>query len=94
MQTPKLSEDVMPIAKFKTHASRVLRKLQENRRPVIITQNGRPAAVLITPHDFDHMTHQAAFHDAVLQGLRESAAGQVVTDEELGLELDELLREE
>jgi prevent-host-death family protein len=84
-----LSQDVLPLGEFKTQASRVLRKLKENQRPVIITQNGRAAAVLITPEEFDQMRESERFLGAVRNGLADSKAGKVIEDDEMERLLDE-----
>jgi prevent-host-death family protein len=88
MKHLRISEDILPIGEFKTHASRVVRKLQTTRRPLVITQNGKPAAVLLTPDDFDRLNQQARFLHAVDEGLADSQAGKVVDDQTLALELD------
>lgn len=84
-----LSEDVLPIGEFKTQASRVLRKLQSSGRPVVITQNGRPAGVLITPQEFDQMHERERFMAAVKEGLADVEAGRLLTSEEVKRQLDE-----
>lgn len=89
MKPVLLSQDVLPLGEFKTQASRVLRKLKENQRPVIITQNGRAAAVLITPEEFDQMREGERFMTAVREGLADSEAGRVLEDDEVERLLDE-----
>jgi prevent-host-death family protein len=89
MKPLQLSEDILPIGEFKTHASRVLRKLRDSNRPVVITQNGRPAAVLITPEEFDALHERARFMAAVQEGLADSEAGRVLEDDEVELLFDE-----
>jgi prevent-host-death family protein len=85
-----LSEDVLPIGEFKSQPSRVFRKLRTTGRPVVITQNGRPAAVLITPEEFDLQMHERErFMTAVREGLADSAAGRVYESEEVERILDE-----
>jgi len=69
----KVSDDIVPIGEFKTHASRLLRRMHDSGRPVIITQNGRPAAVVITPADFDELGYREFVKTKVKAGL-ESAA--------------------
>jgi prevent-host-death family protein len=63
----------------------VLRQLHERRRPVVITQNGRPTAVLVSPEDFDDLTEERRLVAAVSDGLADVEAGRVVADEELEL---------
>lgn len=55
MKHIKFSEDVVPLGEFKAQASRILRHLNDTNRPVLITQNGKPAAVLITAEEFDRL---------------------------------------
>jgi prevent-host-death family protein len=89
MKPVLLSEDVLPIGEFKTQASRVLRKLRQSQRPVVITQNGKPAAVLITPEEFDQMRERDRFVAAVREGLADSKAGRALEDDEVERILDE-----
>lgn len=88
MKAIRLAEDILPIGEFKTQASSVIRRLQESNRAVVITQNGRPAAVLITPQEFDRLSEQQRFLAAVDEGWADSEAGRVIDDDELDRELD------
>lgn len=86
-----ISEDILPVGEFKTHASRVIRRLQATKRPFVITQNGKPAAVLLTPAEFDRLNEHARFLDAVDEGIADSSSGRVIGDAALTDELDEVL---
>jgi prevent-host-death family protein len=88
MKPLRVAEDILPFAEFKAHASEVLRGLGERGRPVVVTQNGRPAAVLLSPEDYDRLSEHARFLEAVRRGLEDDAADRVISDEELGAELD------
>jgi len=84
----QVSEDILPLGEFKSQASRVVRRLREENRAVVITQNGKPAAVLITPEEFDRLNEQQRFVEAVRDGLRDSEAGRTIDDAALTEELD------
>jgi prevent-host-death family protein len=86
-----MAEDIVPLADFKSRTSQLLRKLREDQRPLVITQNGKPAAVLITPEDFDRIREHERFSEAVSAGLADSAAGRLIDDEELDVTLDKEL---
>ncbi len=88
MKPIQIADSIIPLADFKAQASRLFRRLREEQRPLIITQNGKPAAVLITPEEFDRMEERNRFLEAVREGLADSAAGRLIDDEELGAELD------
>lgn len=89
MKPLQIAEDIVPIAEFKAHVSEVVRGLRERGRPLVITQNGKPAAVLLSPEEFDALIDQARVIAAVQQGLAEAEAGQLISDEQLGRELDQ-----
>jgi len=87
MKPISIQDDIIPIGELKGHAARVMRKLRDTGRPTVITQNGRPSAVLITPADFDRLTYRERFIAAVEEGLADGDAGRVISDDELGAEL-------
>lgn len=88
MKALQVQDDIIPIGEFKTHAARIMRQLRDNGRPIVITQHGKPAGVLLPPSDFDRLTERERFVAAIRQGLAESEDGLGITDEELGAELD------
>jgi antitoxin YefM len=83
-----IAQDIFPIGEFKTHAAQFLRKLRERGRPMVITQNGKPAAVLITPEEFDHLREHHRFLAALREGLADADAGRTISDADLEREMD------
>ena len=90
MKPVQIAEDIVPLADFKARASRLFRQLRREQRPVIITQNGKPAAVLITPEELDRIQERERFIEAVREGLADSEAGRLIDDSELDAELGPL----
>jgi prevent-host-death family protein len=86
----QVSQDILPIGDIKAHAGRVLRRLRDEGRPVVITQHGRPAGVLLSPEEYDRLREHDRFLEAVHEGLADAEAGRTITDEELGARLDDL----
>ena len=89
-KAPRISEDFIPIGEFKTHASKFLRRLKARGRPLVITQHGRAAAVLMEPGDYDEFGEREAFMAHVRHGLAAAEQGDFVSDEEIEKELDTL----
>ena len=77
MRPVRISENFVPVSEFKAQAADWLRKIGETNAPVVVTQNGRPAGVLMSPHAFDDLTEQARFVAAVQEGLADANAGRV-----------------
>ena len=65
-----IAEDLVPIAEFKTHASHLLRKLHETGRPLVITQNGKASAVVLTPEEFEQLGYRQYVQQKIKAGER------------------------
>lgn len=89
MKTLQVSKDIIPLAQFKSQASKVFRQLHDAQRPIVVTQNGQAAAVLITPEEFDRLQYHDRFMASVRKGLEDAEAGRVIEDDALGAMLDE-----
>lgn len=85
----QVAEDIVPIAEFKAHLSEMVRTLSTRRRPVIVTQNGRPAAVMLSPAEFDRLVYRTRFVAAANEGLADIERGRVVSDKDVGKLLDQ-----
>ncbi|MDT4332440.1 type II toxin-antitoxin system Phd/YefM family antitoxin [Methylomonas sp. MED-D] len=83
MSTIQVSEDILPLGQFKTQASALIKSINSSNRSIVITQNGKPAAVVLSPSEFDRLNSQARFVSAVRQGLDDIQAGRVIEDEQL-----------
>lgn len=77
----RVAEDLVPIGEFKTHASRLLRRMERTLRPLIITQNGRAAAVVLTPAEFDALGGREALREEIEASLTAAWSGTVSLDE-------------
>jgi len=77
MRNVRISENFVPVSGFKARAAEWLRKVGETGAPVIVTQNGKPAGVLLSPQAFDELTERARFVAAIEEGLADADAGRV-----------------
>lgn len=78
MKSLKISEDILPLGEFKTNAASILKSLEQRQSPLVITQNGRPACVVLSPAEFDRLQERQAFLEAVSNGLNDIKAGRVL----------------
>ena len=81
MRAPRISEDIVPVSDFKAHAADLLRRIAETGQPLVITQNGKAAGVVLSPERFDELTERARFSEAVNAGLADSDADRVLPHE-------------
>ena len=81
MKKLSVAEDLVPIAEFKTHASRLLRKMERTLRPLVITQNGKAAAVVLTPAEYDALGGREALRSEIDASLAAARAGTLSIEE-------------
>lgn len=79
MRSLRISEDIVPVSDFKAQAADWLKRLADTDHPVVITQNGKAAAVLVSPAEFDRLCARAGLLAAIDEGLADEAAGRVVS---------------
>ena len=87
MRPINIYQNIISLSEFKNKATKMLNEIQSSHRPLVITQNGKAAAVVISPSDFDLLIEQARFFEAVQRGLEDVQNGRVLPDEDLGKEL-------
>jgi antitoxin YefM len=83
MKTISVSNDIVPIAEFKAGISKWFKSIQKAGHPLIITQNGKPAGVLLSPTDYDDLVYKKEFLDSVDKGIVDTESGNVYSTKEL-----------
>ena len=81
MKALKVSQDVVTLAEFKSQAATLLKRVGNSSQPLMITQNGKPAGVLLSPAEYDRIQEQELiqFTAAVNRGLRDADDGKLLT---------------
>ena len=87
MSTSILAANIFPLAQFKARASEVLNGMKADNNPVVITQNGVAAAVLLPPDEYDRLVERSEFFRAVEAGLSDSTAGRLRSQSDLAAEM-------
>ncbi len=88
MEHIHITEDIVPLSEFKTHASRIIQRLGETGRAIVITLNGRAGAVLMAPEDFDRYQDYRCFLDGIRAGVADADAGRTLDSEEVRRHID------
>lgn len=83
MRAISISNDIVPIAEFKTNISKWFKTLQTSRHPLVITQNSKPAGVLLSAADYDELVYRKSFLDSVEKGIADVENGRTQTTNEL-----------
>ena len=75
-------EKIVPISDLQTRAKKIIESVKHTRDPVIITQRGRPAALLVNYEDYEGMVatleemSQPDWRERLAEAERDSKAGK------------------
>jgi len=72
------TEDIRPLADFRANLASVVRQVRRTKRPVILTQHGRSAAVLVDAGEYEALVERAELLEDVRVAEAEIEAGRGV----------------
>jgi prevent-host-death family protein len=78
--------DIIPVTDLRQDAAAALKRLRASKQPVVITQRGRPAAIMISVEEYERGEHER-------QILRILARGEREIKKKKGHDLDDVLAE-
>lgn len=78
----KLEQDIKPLSEFRAHATAILEEMHKTRRPLVITQNGRSAAVVLDVAAYDALMEKMELLEEIRIADAQLKAGQGVENEE------------
>jgi prevent-host-death family protein len=83
--------DIIPITDLRQDAAAALMRVKSSRQPVVITQRGRAAAVLLSLEAYERSEHERQLLHLLARGEREIKAGRGSDLDEVLVEADALL---
>ncbi len=88
----RISEDIRPVTYLKSKAADILLQINETHRPVIITQNGEPRAVLQDPESYERMKSAIGLMKLLAQGEEDIRKGRTTDQDEMFKHLEKKLK--
>ena len=85
---------IIPITDLRQDAASVLRRVRDSREPVVITQRGRAAAVMMSAEAYERSEHDRELLRLLARGDKEIAAGKGHSLDAVLAEADALLTED
>jgi prevent-host-death family protein len=68
MRKVNVAEDIVPIGHFKSHSTELLQQMRSTGRPLVLTRNGRPAAVMMSPEEFEQIGYRVFVQAKIAAG--------------------------
>ena len=86
--------DIVPISDLRQDAAAVLKRVRGSRAPLVITQRGRAAAVMLSVDAYERAEEERRILRALARGDREIEAGKGASLDAVLRDADKLLDEE
>jgi len=88
-----ISRDIKPVTYLKARAADLLKQINETHRPVVITQNGEPRAVLQDPESYQNMRNAIGLLKLISLGEEDIKDGKARSQEEVFATIENILKE-
>ena len=87
-----ITNDIKPVTYLKSRAADLLNQINETQRPVIITQNGEPRAVLQDPVSYENMRNAIGMLKLISQGEADIRCGRTKLQENMFNEIEDAFK--
>ena len=87
-----ITNDIKPVTYLKSRAADLLNQINETHRPVIITQNGEPRAILQDPKSYENMRNAIGLLKLISAGESDVREGRIISQEKVFDELEKSLK--
>ncbi len=84
--------DIRPISYIKTNAADMLKRVNETRNPIIITQNGEAKAVLLDTESYQSMINSMGILKVLSQSENDIEKENLQDQDNMFLELDKKMK--
>ncbi len=87
MKRLKLDTDIKPVSEFRARAAELIQRVRASRRPLVLTQRGHSAAVVMDVADYEAMVEEIELLRDIHQSEKQIASGKGVSGREARAEL-------
>ena len=86
--------EMLPVSDLRQHAAEVLRNVQQSKQPLVITQRGRAAAVMLSVDAFERVEYERQLLRLLARGEKEIAQDEGYDLEAVLAEADAILADD
>lgn len=76
MRRVSLEADIHPLSDLRSNFSRYVNQVHDTKRPIVVTQHGRSAAVLLDVSEYERMVEQLELIDDLRRASEQIGQGQ------------------
>jgi prevent-host-death family protein len=92
MRPPRPDTDVKPVSEFRANAAGLIEQVKNSGRPLVLTQRGHSAAVLLDVVDYAQLLEELELLRDVRTAMQQNEAGEGVSNRQAKAELRKRFR--
>ncbi len=92
MKPVRFSRDIRPLSEFRANAAAFVQQVRSTRRPMVLTQHGKSAAVLLDVDEYERLVERAELMDDIATAEQQIDRGEGVEHETAMADLLDKLR--
>jgi len=70
-----ISNDIEPLSEFRKRSADFVNRLKQDRQPIILTQHGKSAVVLLEPREYERISKKVEMLEDLLEAKRQVDQG-------------------
>lgn len=82
MGSISLSKDIEPLSEFRKKSADFIKRLKDEKQPIVLTQHGKSAAVLVDVSEYERMSKKIELLEDLLEAKQQVERGEVYSFEE------------
>ncbi|MEX1212444.1 MAG: type II toxin-antitoxin system Phd/YefM family antitoxin [Balneolaceae bacterium] len=83
-----ITKDIEPLSEFRKKSADFVKRLKKEKQPIILTQHGKSAAVLMDVSEYERFTRKMEMLEDLLEAKQQVEQGKTYTMEEAKARID------
>ena|SRR5437870_5916286 len=83
----RLDTDIKPVSEFRANAAELIERVKSSGRPLVLTQRGHSAAVVLDVSEYEHMVEEIDVLRDIHAAVQQVDAGRGVSNRDAKAEL-------
>ncbi len=92
MQRVKLNTDIRPLSDFRANVASIIEELKKTKRPIVVTQHGKSAAVIIDVTEYEAMLEKIELLTDIQIAEKQLQKGEGITHQDAKQKIAERIK--
>lgn len=92
MKHINIENDIKPLSEFRANAATFVKQIKDTKRPIVLTQHGKSAAVLVDVSAYQAIIDELELLQEIQLAEKQISEGKVLTNDEVKKRIEDRFR--